>query len=260
MGRRLGQHFLTKGAFLERIAKAACGGGEPFVIEIGPGRGALTSHLIPHTQRLLAIELDSQLAAGLRSRFPAVEVVEADVLSVDLAQWGPAVIAGNLPYYICSPILDRTLALGSLLRAAVFLVQHEVAQRLVAKPGTRDYGYLTVRTQLRAEVELLFAVPASAFHPPPKVESAVVRLKPSDVPLVRDVEGFLKFAAMCFHMKRKNLRNNLSGSYPMIRDLPQATLRAEQLSLPDLVALYLSLAVRQVSRPAEGSPDPDSFA
>ena len=243
MGRRLGQHFLFTGSILERIASAACPKPEPLVIEIGPGPGGLTAYLAPRCQRLLAIELDSTLARSLGERFPVesgVDVIEGDVLQTDLAQWGRAVVCGNLPYYITSPILDRVLALGSLLKRAVFLVQKEVAERIAAQPGSRDYGYLSVSVQARARAEKLFVVRAAAFRPPPKVDSAVVRLTPLEGVDHAGMAAFLRFAGICFHMKRKTLRNNLATAYPaaMVDTLPEAGLRAEQLSAAQLAGLY----------------------
>ena len=150
MGRRFGQHFLVRQSVLERIARAACGDDCGVVLEIGPGRGALTSHLLTRSARVIAVEIDQVLVHYLRSKFRAanLEVIEGDILKTDLTRWGPLVVAGNLPYYITSPILDKVLGLGDLLSRAVFLVQKEVADRLAAKPGTRDYGYLSVQTQV----------------------------------------------------------------------------------------------------------------
>jgi 16S rRNA (adenine1518-N6/adenine1519-N6)-dimethyltransferase len=221
---------------LRRIAAAACPSREPLAIEIGPGEGALTRHLADRVDRLIAVELDSALAARLT--LPGVEVVQANVLSVDLAAWGDCVIAGNLPYYITSPIVERILGLGPLCRRAVLLVQKEVAERLSAAPGGREYGYLTVSAQSRAQVDLLFHVPRGAFRPPPKVDSAVVRLTPRLDPLP---EGFLNFASECFRMKRKTLRNNLAAKYPAITANPAAGLRAEQLAIHELRILYDAL-------------------
>lgn len=238
MPRKLGQHFLTSRSFLERIAAAACPERVPLLIEIGPGRGALTEHLIPRCDRLIAIELDPELAAGLQSTFPRVEVVHRDVLETDLSAWGEAVVAGNLPYYITSPIVERVLALGPHLRRAVFLVQREVAERLAAPPGTRDYGYLTVQTQLFTQPKYLFRVPPGAFSPPPKVDSAVVLLTPHTPP-VPDTRAFLEFASRAFRQKRKTLRNNLAPYYgERLSAWPEASKRAEQLSVQELIALY----------------------
>jgi 16S rRNA (adenine1518-N6/adenine1519-N6)-dimethyltransferase len=238
VGQRLGQHFLIKGSILERIAAAACPAPERLVIEIGPGHGALTEKLLKRAERVIAIELDYTLIEHLRARFPErLEVIHADVLSTDLTRWPGAPIVGNLPYYITSPILEKALRLD--VPRAVFLMQKEVAHRLVAVPGTRDYGFLTVQTAIFATARLLFEVQPSAFRPPPKVDSAVVLLEPHRCP-VSEPEDFLRFAAAAFHQKRKNLRNNLAALYgkESIDPLPEASLRAEQLSLPQLIALY----------------------
>ncbi len=241
MGRRLGQHFLTSRSFLEKIAAAACPSRESLVVEIGPGKGALTRYLIERSDRVIAVEVDPELARSVRERFPQITVVEADVLQIDLAQWGPAVIAGNLPYYITSPILEKITGLGASLRRAVVLVQREVAERLVAQPGSRDYGYLTVQTRVFTIPKLLFRVPPGAFSPPPKVESAAVLLEPRTPP-VPDAAAFLEFAARAFRQKRRTLRNNLSPFYgSQVAQLPEANLRAEQLSLEELAALHQRL-------------------
>jgi 16S rRNA (adenine1518-N6/adenine1519-N6)-dimethyltransferase len=236
VGQRLGQHFLIRGSILERIAAAACPAHEPLVIEIGPGRGALTERLLRRADRLIAVELDPYLADHLRSRYSA-DVVHADVLSTDLAQWGRPVIAGNLPYYITSPILEKVLRLDFI--RAVFLIQKEVADRLAAAPGSRDYGFLTVQTAVFAQARKLFEVKPSAFQPPPKVDSAVVLLEPHP-PVVADPEGFIRFAGLCFRHKRKTLRNNLAETYgkAAIDSWPESSQRAEQLSFEQLLDLY----------------------
>lgn len=246
MGRRLGQHFLIRKSILQRIAVEVCPEGEPLVIEIGPGKGALTEHLLTRAARVVAIETDAQLAEHLAKKFdgvPNLSLVLGDVLETDLGQWGPAVVAGNLPYYITSPILSKVLGLGSLLRDAVFLVQREVADRLTAQPGSRQYGFLTVKTKLFTEPEILFVVPPSAFRPPPKVHSAVVRVRPHSGSRqwgIEDPERFLEFAGRCFRLKRKTIRNNLVSSYGKapLETFPEASLRAEQLSIAQLAALY----------------------
>jgi 16S rRNA (adenine1518-N6/adenine1519-N6)-dimethyltransferase len=247
--RRLGQHFLIRGSVLERIARAVCPAVEPLVIEIGPGRGALTDRLLARAERVVAIELDRELVSHLAAKFaaePRVHVVYADVLDIDLAQWGVAALTGNLPYYITSPILERFAAAAHVLGRGVFLVQKEVAQRITASPGSREYGYLSVHMQLIAAAERLFDVPPAAFHPPPKVDSAVVRLTPHDLALrlgIADLGAFLRFAALCFQHKRKTLRNNLAGAFPgeAVDALPESRLRAEQLSVEALAKLYRHL-------------------
>jgi 16S rRNA (adenine1518-N6/adenine1519-N6)-dimethyltransferase len=240
MPRRLGQHFLFNADILHRIALAVCPEAEPLVVEIGPGPGGLTEHLAERADRVVAIELDPALASGLRNRFPGVEVLDGDILQTDLTQWGPLAIAGNLPYYITSPIIDRVLALGPLLKRAVFLVQKEVAERLAAGPGSRDYGYLTVATQVRCRVEQLFTVKPGAFRPPPKVDSAVVRLTPHAQPAVADLKDFLWFAGRCFAQKRKMLRSNLAPIYgrAWIDAQAEASRRAEQMSIAELAGLF----------------------
>lgn len=240
MPRKLGQHFLIRHAILERLAVAACGEFSSRVIEIGPGRGALTRHLLPRTDELHAIELDVQMAAYLEAQFanePKLHVHVADVLATDLAQWGAAVMAGNLPYYITSPILEKFLSLDDRFQVAVFLVQSEVADRLIAEPGSRAYGYLTVAAQLVCTVELVCRVPASAFSPPPKVDSAAVRFERKTA-ISRDLPQLLAFVSRCFLHKRKTLRNNLRPYYgESIDNFPEASLRAEQLTLDQFIRL-----------------------
>jgi 16S rRNA (adenine1518-N6/adenine1519-N6)-dimethyltransferase len=223
------------------------------VVEVGPGKGALTRQLLKRTDELHAVEIDSSLVRYLERHFagePRLHVHQGDVLETDLAQWGPAAIAGNLPYYITSPIIEKFLDLDDRFGVAVFLMQWEVAQRLLAGPGSRDYAYLTVATQLVCDAELVCRVPPSAFSPPPKVDSGAVRLRRK--PVVRaDRRELLKFVGRCFTHKRKTLRNNLRPFYgSSIDSLPEAGLRAEQLSLERFVSLYQALSSRE---PREGA-------
>ena len=246
MGRRLGQHFLVRKSILERISEAACPGRTDTVVEIGPGKGALTAHLLERAERIIAIEIDPVLVQYLRAKFrdqPRLTLIESDVLKADLAQWGAVTVVGNLPYYITSPIVERTLALGAQLKQAVFLLQKEVAERVTARPGSRDYGFLSVQTQMLSDPELLFPVPASAFHPPPKVDSAVVRLAPRPGFPDPDTKAFLNFVSQCFRHKRKTIRNNLLGIYDKtaLDSIPEASKRAEQMSIEQLRALYKKL-------------------
>jgi len=255
VGRRLGQHFLTRKSTLERIAESACGERTPLVIEIGAGRGALTESLLGRAEKVVAIELDPVLGHYLRQKFrDALEagrliLVESDILKTDLGGWGPAVIAGNLPYYITSPILERLFAARANWKLAVILVQAEVAARIVAEPGCRDYGYLSVMVQAQARAERLFEVPRVAFRPPPKVDSAVVRLEPEDPTRnlgIKDLQLFLNFAGNCFRYKRKTLRNNLIGLYDRsaIESLVGPKDRAEALSVAELGQLFQALTTR----------------
>jgi 16S rRNA (adenine1518-N6/adenine1519-N6)-dimethyltransferase len=247
---RLGQHFLIKGSVLERIAAAACPASQDLLIEIGPGRGALTGKLLARASRVVAIEVDPYLVEFLKQKFasePRLEIVRADVLETDLAQWGPAAIAGNLPYYITSPILEKTVRLR--FPRTVFLMQKEVAQRLAASPGTRDYGFLTVATSVFAAARLLFDVKPGAFHPPPKVDSAVVLLEPKPRnPVIDDEDAFVRFVGECFRYKRKTIRNNLAEFYgkEAIEKWPEAGLRAEQISLERFVEMYTRLRLSPI--------------
>jgi len=261
VGRRLGQHFLNRKSTLNHIAEAACPEGlsgerTPLVIEIGAGRGALTESLLERADKVVAIELDPVLIQYLRQKFrDALDagrliLVESDILKSDLTAWGPAVIAGNLPYYITSPILERIFAAGASCKRAVILVQAEVAARIIAQPGSRDYGYLSVLVQVQARAERLFEVPRSAFKPPPKVDSAVVLLEPSGTASdvgIRDLPSFLKFAGNCFRYKRKTLRNNLAGLYDRltVESLVGSKDRAEALSVTELAQLFQALTMRQ---------------
>ncbi len=213
------------------------------MVEIGPGRGALTTHLLARAGRVIAIEIDPVLVHYLRAEFrdtPKLTILEADILKTDLWQWGRVAVTGNLPYYITSPILEKTLALSEDLAQAVFLVQKEVAERLTAEPGTRAYGFLSVQTQLLSTPDLLFNVPADAFRPRPQVDSAVVRLIPRQDFPAPDRARFLEFVSRSFRYKRKTIRNNLAAYYDrtLLDSIPAAKKRAEQLSIAELQQLH----------------------
>jgi 16S rRNA (adenine1518-N6/adenine1519-N6)-dimethyltransferase len=155
-------------------------------------------------------------------------------LTADLGDSGP--IAGNLPYYVATPIVSRVLRLQ---RPATFLIQKEVAERITAQPNTRDYGYFSVECQLFANVEYLFTVKSGSFRPPPKVDSAAIRLIPRAHPEASDPEAFLSFVSRAFRQKRKTLRNNLSSLTK--ENFPESGQRAEQLSLPQFADLFRRL-------------------
>ena len=201
---------------------------------------------------MVAIEVDPVLVHYLRQKFrDALDagrliLVESDILKADLGAWGPAAIAGNLPYYITSPILERIFAARERWERAVILVQAEVAARIVAQPGSRDYGYFSVLVQAQARAERLFEVPRASFRPPPKVDSAVVRLEPGDPNRhfgIKNLQSFLKFAGNCFRYKRKTLRNNLAGLYERsaVESLVGPKDRAEALSVAELARLFEAL-------------------
>jgi 16S rRNA (adenine1518-N6/adenine1519-N6)-dimethyltransferase len=210
--KRLGQHFLHDRRVLERIADALELTGVETVIEIGPGRGALTDLLAERAGRLIAIELDRALVPLLRARYasrPHVEIVEGDVLDLSLGALagGEYVLAGNVPYYITTPILFHALTVPRPLRA-VYLVQREVAERIVAPPGSKTYGALSVNVQAVAEAALVCHVPRGAFTPPPNVDSAVLRITPRADPVISAAEEdrFRSFVQEAFGLRRKQLR------------------------------------------------------
>ncbi len=254
--KRLGQHFLNDERVLAGIAGALDLEGHETVVEIGPGRGALTRHLVGLPRRLVLIELDRALAANLREEFaddPTVEVIEADVLDANIAELagGPYVLVGNVPYYITTPIIFHALQAPMPLRA-VFLVQREVAERMAANADDEEYGALSVTIQALTEPELLMQVPPSAFTPAPKVDSAVVRLRPRVRPLVppETAAGFQAFVQSFFSMRRKQLGTivrSLEGvDTERAREIlvaggwdPQA--RPETLSPPEFARLYAAL-------------------
>jgi 16S rRNA (adenine1518-N6/adenine1519-N6)-dimethyltransferase len=239
------------------------------VLEIGPGRGALTSLLARRARRLIAIELDRVLAAQLRMKFgmtPNVEIIEGDVLLTDfrtLFGQKPGImrpgleqdqqtvrVVGNLPYFITSDILFRLFAYRSYFETIVLMVQKEVADRLVARPGKSEYGVLSATTQLYARVENLFTLPPDSFSPPPKVQSSVVRLTiASKIEALQVPEqAFIKFLRLAFGQKRKTLWNNLKSDYDpgvlkaaLAKAGVKPTVRAEALSLEKMAALLRAL-------------------
>jgi len=246
----LGQHFLASGRYCRRIVDSLGLGADDLVIEIGAGRGALTGLLRERAARVVAIELDTTLAELLEDKFRAdakVEIIRADILAVDFAaicrRYGAdqCYVVGNLPYYITSPIIERLRIFRRAIRGMALLVQREVADRLVAAPGRRDYGYLSVSVQLFSQPRVLFAIPPGAFSPPPKVQSALVEFKMTPrfpEMSVAQEERFLEFVKLCFAHKRKSLTNNLSAIISRQRvgeELERlglsSTVRAEQLTL-----------------------------
>jgi 16S rRNA (adenine1518-N6/adenine1519-N6)-dimethyltransferase len=210
--KRFGQHFLTDPALLARIADALGATPADTVIEIGPGRGALTAPLLARAGRVVAIEVDRDLAAMLQDRYaaePRFTLVEGDVLEQALGALagGPFLLAGNVPYNITTPILFHALRRPRPTRA-VYLVQQEVAERAVASPGSDAYGALSVNLQAVAEVTPCFRVGARAFAPPPKVESAVIRVVPRADPVITEAEeaSFRALVQGAFGLRRKQLR------------------------------------------------------
>ncbi len=256
---KFGQNFLVDDTARHAIVDALGDIGQRTVIEIGPGHGAITEILAGRCRRLIALELDRALAAELTFRFrdqPHVQIVEGDVLKADLRALVPdgetADVIGNLPYYITSDILLQLFAAGSggMLARAVLMMQREVADRVSAAPGVRDYGLLSATAQMNAEVENLFTLPPSAFSPPPDVYSTVLRLHfaPRFVELGVDAAGFNDFLKRCFAQKRKTLQNNLRAAGYLNEQLVAAwpssipaQARAESLGLEPMAELYRSL-------------------
>jgi len=267
---KLGQHFLIDKSAAPRIAEALGELQQSTVLEIGPGRGALTTTLARQARRLIAIELDRVLAAQLRMHFalaPNVEIIEADILAVDFDTiFGPkpgstrpgmnqnpepAKVVGNLPYFITSDLLLRVFEYRKYFGTMVFMLQKEVADRLSAEPGTSEYGLLSATAQLYTWVEKLFTLPPTAFSPPPKVHSSVVRLtmNPRLESLQVPEQPFIAFLRQSFGQKRKTLWNNLKPDYDgkLLRAAMEATgikpnARAEALSLEKMAALYRTLS------------------
>jgi 16S rRNA (adenine1518-N6/adenine1519-N6)-dimethyltransferase len=268
---RLGQHFLASAAWRERIARLVLGANAPAArskvaepeaasrredlwVEIGAGHGEMTSLLAAQVGRLIAIELDPRLLPRLQeqtAQLSNVTLTAGDVLALDLAELteGERFRAyGNLPYYITSPIVHRLLAQADRLEAAFLVVQLEVAERMMARPGSRDFAYFSAFTQFYSRPEILLRIPPGAFQPPPKVYSALVALHlPGERAKlgISDEAGFLRFLKVCFAQKRKTLRNNLRSLMPqdeaaaLLRECGIApSARAEEIGLAEFARMF----------------------
>jgi 16S rRNA (adenine1518-N6/adenine1519-N6)-dimethyltransferase len=244
--KRLGQHFLHDPNLQRKIVDALRAGPADRVVEIGPGTGALTTHLAARFPDLTAIEVDERAVAYLAETLPGVDVRHLDVLSADwsaLAAGGRLHVVGNLPYNLTSPILFVLLDARTAISEAVLMMQREVAERLAAGPGSKTYGILSVLVALHAQVELLFHVSRNAFFPKPEVASSVVRLsfRPHEgLSASDDVERIRTVVRTAFNQRRKTLRNSLRTLTDIAGlELPEAVagLRPEVLSPADFVAL-----------------------
>jgi 16S rRNA (adenine1518-N6/adenine1519-N6)-dimethyltransferase len=210
--KRFGQHFLTDSSVLQAIVDAVAPEPGDTIVEIGPGRGVLTEELAKYDNPVIAIEIDHLLSENLRGRFGSsnVRIVEGDVLKTDIASIvePPFIVVGNVPYYITTPILFHVLQ-RPLPKRIVLLVQREVAERIIAPPGSREYGALSVNVQAAATAQVIRNVPPGAFSPPPKVDSAVLSIVPRSDPLVSDIEAgkFRAFVQGIFGMRRKQIAN-----------------------------------------------------
>ncbi|MES2525125.1 MAG: 16S rRNA (adenine(1518)-N(6)/adenine(1519)-N(6))-dimethyltransferase RsmA [Gemmatimonadota bacterium] len=254
--KRFGQHFLRDASVLDAIVEALGPLEGRTVVEIGPGRGVLTDRLVERAARVIAIELDRDLAAHLRVRYalqPHVEIVEADVLSVSIGALAgtPYVLAGNVPYYITTPILFHALE-SPRPDVAVYLVQREVAERMSAPPGDKTYGALSVNLQALSRVEFIRHVPPGAFAPPPKVDSAVVRVLPRDERVIApELERrFRGVVTSAFGLRRKQLLRVVRTIASLDADAAEAVLeraglpgdvRPETLSPEDFARLVRAL-------------------
>lgn len=266
---KLGQNFLVDQGAARRIVEALGDISNRTVIEIGPGEGVLTNLLVNRAKHVIGVELDRVLAAQLRMRYATrdnVEILESDFVTVefpslvgkrpgplhDLRPTKPETvdIVGNIPYYVTSDIVLRILELHPRVERAVIMVQREVAERISAAPGSRDYGLLSATAQLYARVEQLFTVPPEAFNPPPDVHSAVIRMTmaPRIEELQVDEQAFIALLKLAFAQKRKTLANNLKGTYSdtsIKAGLKAAALRpdvrAEAVPLEKMAVLSRSL-------------------
>jgi len=245
--KRFGQHFLADRSVIARIVDAIAPRDGERLLEIGPGQGALTSALLQRVGHLSAIEIDRDLAAGLRRRYgDRLTLIEGDVLAVDLAEAlgaGPVRVVGNLPYNISSPLLVRLIAVRDRVADQHFMLQKEVVDRIVAAPATAAYGRLGVLLQAYYDVESLFDVPPEAFEPPPKVDSSVVRMLPRSASPAVAPETLSPLLAVAFGQRRKMLRNTvlpwLSARRVDASALPP-TARAEEIP----VQVWLEVAAR----------------
>ena len=244
----LGQNFLTDHGVIDTIVDSLRAGKNHRVVEIGPGTGAMTSILSQRYNSFMAVELDSRAVEVLKQKVPGIDILQMDVLNEAWLHQQPSdekiFVIGNLPYYITSPILFLLIDNRARFAEAVIMVQKEVAERLVATPGNKAYGILSVQVQLAATVEYLITVPRTAFYPQPNVDSAVVRLTfDKSVPDV-DGEHLRAVIRQAFSQKRKMLRNTLA---PIMRGRTlegwDLTRRAETLSLDEFVQLAKELYV-----------------
>jgi 16S rRNA (adenine1518-N6/adenine1519-N6)-dimethyltransferase len=241
--KRFGQHFLHDAAVVRRIVEAIAPAADDFIVEIGPGEGVLTRPLAARAGRLEVIEIDRDLAAQLAAE--RIKVHVADALEFDFGQLPRgARVVGNLPYNISTPLLFHLARYADRLRDLHFMLQREVVERMVAAPSTPAYGRLSVMLQVRFAMQKLFRVAAGAFRPPPKVESAVVRLVPLAEPLDRGVAPFADVVRRAVSARRKTLRNALGLAAEELEALGiDPRLRPENLSPAD----YVRIARRTIS-------------
>lgn len=251
--KRFSQNFLHDAHYIARIVEAIAPAPGDRIVEIGPGLGALTAPLVERAGHVTCVEIDRDLAARLRARFAPAQLtlIEADALGLDWrvlagADRRPMKVVGNLPYHISTPLLFALAPIADRVSAQHFMLQKEVVDRIVAAPGGKDYGRLSVMMQFRYRVARLFVVPAGAFSPAPKVQSAIVRMLPiprGELPPV-DADAFARVVSAAFGQRRKTLRNALAGLLPedTIRAAGvDASARAETLPVEQFVRLAARL-------------------
>ena len=255
--KRFGQHFLTDRGIIEDIVQSIDPMPGQVVVEIGPGLGAMTQPLVKRLGHMTVIELDRDLALLLRKRAD-LTVIESDVLKVDFRQLATSAsaklrVVGNLPYNISTPILFHLLDVADVVQDQHFMLQKEVIDRMVAKPSTSDYGRLSVMLQWRYAMENVLFVPPTSFDPPPRVDSAVVRMVPRAEPSLLDVKLFSELVRVAFSQRRKLLRHSLgqwlearqfSGGFNLQR-------RAEEVPVAEYIALAQVVQVVQVVQVAQ---------
>ena len=250
MRKRFGQHFLIDQSVIHAIINAIAPQENQSLVEIGPGRGAITLPLLEYGVQIHLIEIDRDLIKWWREKQQQglnITIHEADVLRFDFnklgSQQNPIHLIGNLPYNISTPLFFHLIDFHSIIAEMCFMVQKEVAHRITAQAGEKPYGQLSVWLQLHYQTELLFAVAPASFRPPPKVDSSIIRLRPHSQPpvTVNDKKGFHKFIKAAFEQKRKTLRNNLKD-WLNAQQIESAGIdpgrRAETLSLEEFAMLY----------------------
>lgn len=256
--KRFGQNFLVDRSIIERIVKTINPSAEDNLIEIGPGMAAITQYLYPACPNMQVIELDRDLVAYLTQQFPSLNIYSGDALKVDYQQFykpGHKLrLVGNLPYNISTPLLFHLLSYRELIADMHFMLQKEVVDRLGAQPGTKAYGRLSVMIQYHCRVMPVIAVPPGAFRPPPKVQSAVVKLTPhSELPHQASDHLLLgKIVAHAFGQRRKTLRNALrpyNECLQQVGDIIDLNRRAEQLSVREFVAIANTISQWQKLQP-----------
>jgi 16S rRNA (adenine1518-N6/adenine1519-N6)-dimethyltransferase len=253
--RRFGQNFLVSPGIIHRIVEAIGPRPGETLVEIGPGLGAITEPLLQRIDHLHVVEIDRDLIARLRGRFPPerLTIHEGDALAFDfgvLKGQGPLKIVGNLPYNISSPLLFHLVAFAPMVHDMHFMLQKEVVDRMVAEPGSKDFGRLSVMLQYHYHLERMFLVPPGAFNPPPKVDSAIVRMIPKEVgagEAAQDHPLFARVVTAAFSQRRKMLRNTLRefiGEAELAALGITPTARAEDIAVADYVRLANALAAR----------------